>query len=166
MSKERRAVDYVQRLCARSVDDLEGRPDLLRCSCAHETQLDRQRRRCCLEVLDCLRMVRSGRIPQDDDPAKAWYRLLEQLQPFGAEFRQHDRQPGDVSPRSRKTCDDAGSDRIGDDRHDDGDGGRGALSRLGCLCGVRDDHIDFALNEVGGQLREPGVVAVGRSPLD
>jgi hypothetical protein len=34
------------------------------------------------------------------------------------------------------------------------------------LCGVCDDHIDFVLDEVGGQLREPRIVAIGRSPLD
>jgi hypothetical protein len=31
---------------------------------------------------------------------------------------------------------------------------------------VDNDHIDFALDQVGGQVRYPSVVSVGGSPLD
>src|SRR6059036_1214903 len=46
-------------------------------------------------LLDCLRMPRRGWIPYRCDPRKPWDRLLEQLQPFGAELSQHNREPGD-----------------------------------------------------------------------
>ena len=32
---------------------------------------------------------------------------------------------------------------------------------LGCLRGVCNDHVDFALDEFGRQLREPSIVAFG-----
>ncbi len=66
----------------------------------------------------------------------------------------------------REVCDQARSDWIGDEGHDDGDGGRGALARTGCDRAVHDDHVDFALDQVGDQLRYPIVIAVGGSPLD
>ena len=31
---------------------------------------------------------------------------------------------------------------------------------------LHDDYIDFALDQVGGQLRYPSVIAVGGTPLD
>ena len=66
----------------------------------------------------------------------------------------------------RKVRDEARSDWITDDRQNDWDGGRGALDRLGCNRTIDDDYIEFALDQVGGQLRQPIVIAVGGSPLD
>jgi hypothetical protein len=85
------------------------------------------------------------RIPKDRDPGKPWDRLLEQLQLFDVELGRHDREPGDVSARVCEACDQAGSDWIGDGGHDDGDGGRGTLGRLGSNRIRCDDHIDFML---------------------
>ena len=116
MSKEEGVLDHVQRLCVRSADSREGWTDLLGRSHAHETQFDRQRGRRRLEVLDHLRVERRVWIPQDCDPGEPWDRLLEQLQPLGAELGHHDREPGDVSARMREACDQAGSDWIGDER--------------------------------------------------
>ena len=89
--KERRGVDHVQCLRLRSVDALYGWTDLIGSSHAHEAEFDRQRRRYCLEVLDCFRMIRRGRIPEDDDSGKARHRFFEQLQALGGKFSQHDR---------------------------------------------------------------------------
>jgi hypothetical protein len=88
---EKRRVDYVQGLCTRSVDHLEGWTDLAGRSDAHEGQFDRQRGCYCLEVLDRPRMIRRGRIPEDDDSGKARHRFLEQLETLGSELSQHDR---------------------------------------------------------------------------
>ena len=52
----------------RSADSRERGTEVLGRSHAHETQLDRQRGRRRLEVLDRLRVVRRVRIPQDCDP--------------------------------------------------------------------------------------------------
>ena len=76
------------------------------------------------------------------------------------------RESGDVAARMREARDQAGSDWIGDDGHDDGDGRRRPLARPGLRRAIHDDHIDFALDQVRDQLRYPGIVAVGRPPLD
>ena len=41
-----------------------------------------------------------------------------------------------------------------------------ARLRLGPDRTVRDDHIDFALDQIHGQLGYPSVIAAGGSPLD
>src|SRR6185295_3796207 len=60
MSKERWAIDHVQRLCVGPVDDLEAVVDLLRPANTHEDQFHPQRRCGRLEVLDRSRMVGRG----------------------------------------------------------------------------------------------------------
>ena len=85
-------------------------------------------------------------------PVSSWDRLLEQLQPLGAEVGRHHREPGDVSARMREVRDQAGADWISHQGHDKRDGGRSALQRTGRDRTVRDDHIDLALNQIGGEL--------------
>ena len=51
-------------------------------------------------------------------------------------------------------------------RHDDRDGGRGALDCLGCKRCFHDHHFDFLLDQVIDQRWYPIVIAVGVSPLD
>ena len=40
------------------------------------------------------------------------------------------------------------------------------LALLGRQSDVRNDYVDFSLDEFGGQLGEPSVVAIGPLPLD
>ena len=110
--------------------------------------------------------IRRVWIPQDCDPGESGNSFLEQLQPLCGELARHHREPGDVSARMREVRDQAGSDRIADDGHDDWDGGRGALDRLGRNRSRDDDYLDFALKQVRGQLWYPIEIAVGGSPLD
>src|SRR6266851_3710897 len=66
-------------------------------------------------------MPRRSWIPDHSGPREPWDRLLEQLQPFGAELSQHNRKPGYVSARLRKIRDQTRSNGISDEGHDDGD---------------------------------------------
>src|SRR5215470_18489518 len=111
----------------RSADRLDRGSDLLRRPNRCETQFNRQRARYSLEILDRLRVPRRLWVPYDSDPRKRWDRLLKQLQPLGAELRKHDREPRDVSAGLREILDQAGSDGIRDDSHDDRDRRGGAL---------------------------------------
>jgi hypothetical protein len=88
-----------------------------------------------------------------------------QLEPFGAEVGRHYCVPGDASARMREVRDQAGSDRIGCQDHDDGDRGCGALRFARPDRTVRDNHIKLAPDQVDGQLRYPSVIAAGGSPL-
>jgi hypothetical protein len=56
-------IEYVQRLGVRSGDSREGWIELLGRLRGHEVELDRQRGRHRLEVLDRLRMIGCGWIP-------------------------------------------------------------------------------------------------------
>ena len=132
MNNEEGIVEYVQRLGVRSADGREGWTELLWRPRTHETQFDSQLRR--------------GWIPQDGDPGEPWDRFLEQLQPLGTEVSHHERESGDVAAGTRQVRDQARSDWIGDDGQNDGNGGRGALDRLGCKRSLHDDYIDFALD--------------------
>ena len=144
----------------------EGCIELLGRLHADELELDRQRGRGRLEVLDRLRMVRRIWIPDHCHPGQSWDRFLEQLHPLGAELDRHHREPRDVSARMREVRDQAGSNRISDERHDDGDGRRGALDRSGRGRTIHDDQIGFALDQVGGQRGDASVIPGGRSPFD
>ena len=81
---------------------------------------------------------RCGGIPKDRHSRHARRDLLEQLQPFPADavFEMHE--PGGVAARPRQALDEAGADRIGDDREHDRHGagrlqqrphGRGAMGQ-------------------------------------
>ena len=146
------SITYSAWACARLIDEKAG-PNCSGVLHAHETQFDRQRWRRSLEVLDRLCVPRCMRIPQDCHPSDSGNSFPEQLQPLGAEFGKHRRESGDVAARVREAGDQAGSDWITDDGHDDGNGRRGALDRQGCNRVLHDDHLDLAMNQVGDQLR-------------
>ena len=66
----------------------------------------------------------------------------------------------------REARDQTGSEWIGDHAMTMGMVDVARLAGAGRLRAVHDDHLDSALDQIGNQLRYPGVVAVGRSPLD
>src|SRR5580700_11928241 len=68
-----------------------GRPNL------YNLQRHLERFRCARKrvFLHC----RSGWIPKDGDAGELWDRLLQQLQPFGAELRESQKHSGNVSAR-------------------------------------------------------------------
>src|SRR5215470_12030665 len=166
MSEEKGVIDQVQDLDVRLARGREGRTDLLGRTHTHNSQLDRERGRCRLKLLDRPWMKWRVWIPQHCNPGKPWDHLLEQLQPLSTELAHHSRETGDVAARVREVCHQAGSDWIADAGHDDGDSGRCALDRLGCERSVYYDHFDLALHQFGGQCRDLGIVAIRESPID
>ena len=138
---------------------------LVRLSHVGELELDRQRRRHCLEILNHLLVIASldSTGLQLDEP---WNCLLKQLQALGAKFNRHRSESGDIAARMREARNQPGSDRISHSSHDDGNSGGGALKRLGCNGIPNDDYVDFAINQVCSQLRYATVVAICRSPLN
>ena len=61
----------------------------------------------------------------------------------------------------------AGRDWVGNDRHDDRDGGRGVPGCLGSERTIQNDHVDFVLDQFGGQIAGTRAkLAVGGSPID
>src|SRR2546430_9212547 len=102
------------------------------------------------------------RVPHYCDPGQLRVHLFEQLQAFGVEVEgRHHGKPGDVTTRVRQALDQAGPDRIEDERHDDGDCGCRALGNLGPYRAVLDDHIDPVPDQVGGHFWYATVIALG-----
>ena len=66
----------------------------------------------------------------------------------------------------RQALDQAGPDRIEDERHHDRDSGCGPLGSFSANRAVFDNHIDPAPDQVGGQFWYPTVIALGVSPVD
>ena len=77
--------------------------------------------------------------------------IIQQLQSLGSQLGREKAGSRDVPSRSRKARNEAGSYRIADGGHDDGDG----LGRLPCGVGRlgsrRQDDVDVSLGEVGSQ---------------
>ena len=65
-----------------------------------------------------------SRDPKDGHPRHAGRDLLEQLKPFSGHAVFERDEPGDVAARPREALDEAGADRIGDDREHDRHGAR------------------------------------------
>ena len=72
-----------------------------------------------LEVI--LGIGRRCGVKQQGDAGYARCDLLKQLQPFAGNCRLHDDESGDITARPRKARDEATTERIGDERENDGD---------------------------------------------
>ena len=110
-------------------------------------------------------LVKAG-IAKHGYPRHAGRDLSEQLQPFGADavFEQHE--TGGVATRPRQAVDEAGADRIGDDREHD-------RHRAGCLqqrprgCRtVRDDHVRRKRGQFGSVPANVDRIASGPADVD
>src|SRR5262249_62178905 len=92
--------------------------------------------------------------------------LLEQLESLAAQVRRDNAEPGGIPARSRKAVHQTRSDRIADDRHDDRYRSGCALESLGGRRAARDQDVDIAPREVGGELRKPLYSVLAPSPFD
>src|SRR5262245_16283444 len=84
MTGEERIPDDIQGLCMRLGDGRERRPEFLGRSHAHKVELDRQRGRRHVELLNRLRMVWRSWIPKDCDAGESWDRPLSSCSCFAA----------------------------------------------------------------------------------
>ena len=75
------------------------------------------------------RMAGSAKVRQDRDADELGHDLSEQLEALGRQIGDPGRDPGGVSARLREALDQAESDRVPADAHDDGDGRGGLLGR-------------------------------------
>src|SRR5262249_36541515 len=88
-----------------------------------------------------------GRSPKDRDAEKPWNSLLEQLQPFSAEFYCGPAGPRDVSARPREAHDEPFLDRVDERWGYDGDGlGRASRGLVGSRHG--HDDVDLEINQL------------------
>jgi hypothetical protein len=92
--------------------------------------------------------------------------FLQQLKTSPAEVGCNDAEPGGIPAGPGKTIDEAGGDRIADDRHDDGYRARGVLERLGGWRPSGDNHIDLRSHELGSQVGQPVGPILSPFPLD
>src|SRR5262245_94641 len=155
MSEEEGGVQHVQRLSVYSADHRESCVQMLSCSHLDKAELDRQRRCHRPEVLDSLCMVGRNWIPENCDAMQLRDGFLEQLQALRAQLGQHYRQPRHVSAGLSEVGNETRAHWISNKSHDNRDGGRRVLDRLGCERGIRNDYIRFGTNQIRSKLRYP-----------
>jgi len=90
----------------------------------------------------------------------------EQFEPFPAQIRRNNAEPGGIPTWPRETVHQTGSDRIADDCHDNRYRSGRALERLGSRRSTRDDDFDIAPHELRGELRKPLDSILSPFPLD
>jgi len=105
-------------------------------------------------------------MPEGRDPRNLGEGLLEQLQALRDQLGAEVRQPGDVPTRPRETGHEPVSDRIANDRHDDGDRGGRLLYSTGRWRIRREDEVDLETGQFGRQTWEPLDLPIGRSVLN
>src|SRR5262249_15340854 len=103
-------------------------------------QLDAERRRHGLECAELARPRSYCRITKDCHSRQVRHNLLEQFNRFSAHRILLAGKAGDVAARPRQAIDEAGADRIGDDREHDRNGA-GRLTQ-GPQCGAGKSHDD------------------------
>ena len=92
--------------------------------------------------------------------------LFEQLQPFTRDAVVEGGEPGGVSTRSRKTVDDAGTERVGDlGEHDWYRLGR-LKQRSNCRAAGRNEDIRCKAHQLGGRLTKVGNEASSPTDVD
>src|SRR5215467_6029676 len=91
---------------------------------------------------------------------------LDELGMLRAEIDPDSRQPGDVPAGMTEAGHDATCHQIHGGGHDDGDAGGRLLQRLRGRGSVGDDDFEVHPRELGGELGETLVAAIGIAPLD
>src|SRR5262245_30508434 len=106
------------------------------------------------------------RVVDGGDTRHGWCDLLEQLQPFRANRKLEQCEPGDIASRMGKAGDEAGTDGIGDLREDDRYcAGRPLHWRQGGARS-REDHIRLRCHEFGRIGARPDVISAGPAIVD
>jgi hypothetical protein len=99
-------------------------------------------------------MERVIRTPHHCRLGKMRNHLFEQLETFGVEIdRCHHRKPGDVSPGMGRALDQARSNRIKDETHDDGNRGGRTFGHLSADGAVHDHDVNLAADACGAIFR-------------
>ena len=113
----------------------------------------------------CSRMLRVGRlrepasIPKNRDLAGARDHLLEQFQALRDQLGRKGSHASNVSTGARQAGDRACAHRVRDERDDDGDPGSRLFRREGGRRRRRNDDVHVAANQVGGESRQPVLLA-------
>jgi len=120
-----------------------------------------------LHGLELLGGGRIGSVAEHPDSLDCRERLLEDVEPLGAQLRRQHGDPGHVAARAAETRHEPGLHGIdAAERHDDRDRPGRVSRRADGARSHRDDHVDIRPNQLGGQAREPAEVALRESILE
>jgi len=147
-------------------DGSEGLVELFGRRYAEELQIDPQRLRPCVRLLQRDGMEEVRWIPKQGHAGHLGSDLPEELQSLALQIWRDRAQARDVATRPRQARDDAASDRIADRHHDERHRCGRLLHGKGRRCTGRDDEIHVCGQEIIDEARKPLVVPIRPSVLD
>ncbi len=122
--------------------------------------------RCVLHVSRDPLHLQIARAYQQSDHAGLRHQLGQQLQSLEGQLGEHEADARARAARPGETGDEAGRNRVGADDEDNRDRRGCALRRERRLVAGRDDQINLAADEVGGQFGQPIIVTLRPTIFD